>query len=192
MSYQFPDLKQIKIYREKLNIRQKELADAVKLSRAMITQIETGRSAPSYKKVVEIFNYLIRAVEAIPDSVGDVYPKKPVVFLHSVNKVKDALKILDNNDFSCIPIIDGEGNLKGKITRIRINEIYNKPKYREIFLRDILEESPPTVPHHTPTEWIMYFLTPPNCVLVTKRGKIEGIITMYDVVEKMSKNKTLR
>lgn len=191
MSYQFPDLKQIKIYREKLNINQEKLAKAVGLSRSMIAHIETGKSAPSYKKVAEIFNHLIKKIGTIPDSVGEVYLRKPVT-LRPGDKIKDALKILDTSDFSCIPITDGEENLKGKVTRIGINEISDKTDYNEIFLREILEESPPTVPHHTPTEWIMYFLTPPNCVLVTKSGKIEGIITMWDVVEKISKTKTLR
>ncbi|HVB66087.1 MAG TPA: CBS domain-containing protein [Candidatus Acidoferrales bacterium] len=191
MSYQFPDLKQIKIYRKKLDINQKELAEAIGLSRSMIAHIEIGKSAPSYKKVAEIFNHLIKKIGTIPDSVGEVYLEKPVT-LRPGDKVRKALEILDKNDFSCIPIMDGEGNLKGKITRIGINEISSKKDYNEIFLRDILEESPPTVPHHTPTEWIMYFLTPPNCVLVTKGGKIEGIITMWDVVERISKTKTLR
>ena len=53
-------------------------------------------------------------------------------------------------------------------------------------INDILEESPPTFPHDTPKTWIRPFLQiRNNCVLVTKYGKIVGIVNYWDYLSKI-------
>ena len=55
----------------------------------------------------------------------------------------------------------------------------------DIMINDILEESPPTVPHDTPKTWIRPFIQiKNNCVLVTKHGKITGIVNYWDYLSK--------
>ena len=57
MSY-IPKIKEIKKFRLRLGVEQKELAKAVGISTNMISQIETGRANPSaenFKKIIEYF-----------------------------------------------------------------------------------------------------------------------------------------
>ena len=183
MSYELPDLKQIKIIRLKLKIKRQELANAIGVTPNMITQIETDNAKPSYLKAIAIFDYFKKKIGKLPGTVEEICTEKPCT-LRPSDKVGTAEKIMANNDWDCIPIADLEGNLKGKVTKMQIDNISKKNNYQEIPIKEIMGESPPTVPYYTPTKWIMRFVTPPDCVLVTKKGNIFGIVDLYDAVER--------
>jgi len=131
-----------------------------------------------------MFGYFKKKVVKLPGTVEEICTEKPYT-LSSSDKVGTAEKIMKDKEWDCIPIVDPVNNLKGKITTVRIANISNKSNYKEIPIREVIGESPPTVPYYTPTKWIIRFLTPPDCVLVTKKGKIFGIVDLYDAVEKM-------
>lgn len=185
MIYDFPDLGQIKMYRESLGISQKTLAQKTGLKRPMIAQIETGRASTNYENVVRIFKYLIEQVGSIQKSVSAVCAEK-IISLTPTHTLSQAKEIMREKKFDCIPICDIQLNLKGKITSMGIATLTKSNKDdSEILISDIIEDSPPTVPHNTPVSWITHFLTNPgDCVLVTQKGKLFGIVTLWDLVFK--------
>ena len=172
----------------KLGISRNELAHEIDVTPNMITQIETARAKPSWEKATKMFNYFKRRAGIIPGTVEEVYTKKAFT-LRPSDKVGVAEKQMIDNDWDCIPVVDneGKGKLHGKITTVIIKSISNKNNYKEIPIREVMSEPPPTVPYCTPIKWIIRFLTPPDCVLVTKKGNdFFGIVDLWDAVEKRS------
>lgn len=60
-----PVINQIKTLRERKNIMQKEVADALGVSRQTMTAIETGKYNPSLELTLKIAKYFKKPVEDI-------------------------------------------------------------------------------------------------------------------------------
>ena len=184
----FPKLEEIKRFRVDLGITQKELAKAVGVSTNMITQIETGRTKPSADKYVKIFDYLFIKSDQRETKLEEIW-SRPIISIKPTQTVKVAKKKLDDEklDIDCLPVIDKEGRLQGKITKKGLDDLFKKTRRKpdSIIIKDVLEESPPTAPHDTPKEWVKdFFQIQNNCVLVTKDGKIKGIVNYWDYLSK--------
>ena len=188
MSY-FPTVEEIKEFRIKLGIKQHELAKATGLSTNMISQIETKRANPNTENYKKIFEYLYQKSDEKEVRLNDIQAI-PLTFLRPGQTAKDAKKVFDSSaDFDVLPVLNNDKNmlLMGKISRIGLEE-YLKTHNKEldsIMINDILEESPPVIPHDTPKQWIRNFLqVQNNCVLVSKYGKITGIVNAWDYITK--------
>ncbi len=189
MSY-FPKFDEIKEFRIKLGIKQNELAKAVGVTTNMITQIETKRANPSGEKYKKILEYLYQKSDEKEIKLGEIWAT-PIKFLTPGQTAQDAKDIFDSTeDIDLLPVLNNDKDrcLLGKITK-KVLEDYLKKNNREaykIIIKDILEESPPIVPHDTPKTWIRQFLqVKNNCVLVTKDGKITGIVNYWDYLSKI-------
>lgn len=184
MSY-LPKIEEIKEFRIKLGIKQSELAKAVGISTNMITQIETRRASPSAENYKKIFDYLYKKSDEKQMKLEEIVAS-PLEFLTPGKTAKDAKKIFDSSlDFDVLPVLnsDKDGLLLGKISRIGLEEYLenNQKDLDSIMINDIIEESPPTFPHTASKESIRPILQERNsCVLVTKEGKIIGIVNYWD------------
>lgn len=189
MSY-FPTFKEIKEFRTKLGITQNELAKAAGVTTNMITQIETERAKPSGEKYKKIFEYLYKKSDENEIKLEEIMAT-PITFLTPGQSAQDAKEIFDSSvDFDVLPVLnnDKEKLLLGKISRVGLEKYLenNKRNPTEIIIKNILEESPSTFPHDTPKSWIRPFLQIRNsCVLVTKEGKITGIVNYWDYLSKI-------
>jgi len=188
MSY-LPKIEEIKEFRIKLGIKQSEIAKAIGVSTNMIAQIETKRAKPSAENYKKIFEYLYNKSDENEIKLGEIMAM-PIISLRPGQTAQDAKEIFDGTeDIDLLPVLtnDEDGHLLGKITK-KVLDDYLKKSSREayqIIIKDILEESPPTMPHDTPKTWIRKFLqVKNNCVLVTKDGKITGIVNYWDYLSK--------
>ena len=183
MSY-FPKFDEIKEFRIKLNITQSELAKAIGVSTNMIGQIETDRAKPSAENYKKIFEYLFRKSDEKEIKLEEIWAT-PLIFLTPGKTAQDAKEIFESEkDIELLPVLtnDKDRHLLGKITKKVLLEYLekNNREANRIMIQDILEESPVTVPHDTPKTQITKFLEQNNCVLVTKNGKITGIVNYWD------------
>ena len=187
MSY-FPKPEEIKRFRIDLRIKQNELARVVGVTTNMITQIETGRAKPSADKYVKIFEYLYKKSDENEVKLEEIWAT-PIKSIKPTQTVQDAKEILDDEklDIDCLPVIDKDGHLYGKITKKGLDDLFKKTsrKADAIIIKDILEESPPTASYDTPKTWIKMFIQNRNtCVLVTKYGKLTGFVNYWDYLSK--------
>ena len=186
MSY-IPTIDEIKKFRKKLGIEQKELANAVGVTTNMISQIETKRANPSaenYKKIIEYFYKISDKNETTLEEIWAT----PLIFLTPRQSGLDAKKHFDSKeDIDVLPVLNNNEDrlLLGKISREGFEKHLEKD-LGEITIKDILEESPPTFPYDTPKTWIRPILQIKNsCVLVTKNNKIVGIVNAWDYLSKI-------
>ena len=188
MSY-FPKFDEIKEFRTKLEITQGELAKEIGVSTNMITQIETGRAKPSAENYKRIFEHLYQKSDEREIKLEEIWAT-PLIFLTPGQTAQNAKEIFDGTeDIDLLPVLtnDNDRHLLGKITKKSLEEYLKKQNRNpnDIMINDILEESPPTVPHDTPKTWIRPFIQiKNNCVLVTKHGKITGIVNYWDYLSK--------
>lgn len=189
MSY-IPTIDEIQKFRKKLGIEQNELAKAIGVTTNMISQIETKRANPSaenYKKIIEYFYQKSDKNEIILEEIWAT----PIKFLTPRQSILKAKEYFDSTlDIDVLPVLNNEQDrlLLGKISRINFEKHLkeNKMDVRTTMIKDILEESPPTFPCDTPKTWIRPILQIRNsCVLVTKDGKITGIVNYWDYLSKI-------
>ena len=185
MSY-IPKIEEIKKFRLRLGIEQKELAKAVGISTNMISQIETGRANPSAENFKKIIEYFYQKSDEHEMTLEDIWAT-PLIFLTPRQTAQDAKKYFDSTeDIDVLPVLNNDKDrlLLGKISRKGFKK-YLEKNLDEIIIRDILEESPPTFPHDTPKTWINPILQiRESCVLVTKENKITGIVNFWDYLDK--------
>jgi predicted transcriptional regulator len=185
MSY-IPKIEEIKKFRLRLEIKQKELAKAVGVTTNMITQIETGRANPSAENFKKIIEYFYQKSDEHEMTLEDIWTM-PLIFLTPRQTARDAKKYFDSTeDIDILPVLNNDKDrlLLGQISRVSF-EKYLEKDLGEIIIRDILEETPPTFPHDTPKTWIKPILQiRESCVLVTKDNKITGIVNFWDYLDK--------
>jgi len=100
-------------------------------------------------------------------------------------------KKMHDTAFSQFPV-ESRRRIVGSITERGINSTIDK--YREkaerIKVRDVMEEPFPIVPSSTPLPLIIQLLQRYQAVLVSKKGRIVGIITNADIGKIFTSKKT--
>lgn len=182
-----PRLDSIKQQRTKLRITQKKLASLVGVSTSMINQIESGRSQPSYETAKKIFDSLAKLEgESSSHKAGD-FCTKEIVKMNPTNAIDEAVKKMENESISQIPIFDGtepvgvitdEGILK-KLANLSIMQ------WKKTKVRDAMDPTPPIIDFDTPANTLVPLIRFTKCILVSKKGKIVGIITASDTLKMM-------
>ncbi len=185
MSY-IPKIEEIKKFRIRLGIEQKELAEAVGVSTNMISQIETKRAKPSAENFKKIIEYFYQKSDEHEMTLEEIWAT-PLIFLTPRQTAQDAKKYFDStDDIDVLPVLNNDKDrlLLGQISRVGF-EKYLEKELGEIIIKDILEEAPPSFPHDTPKTWIKPILQiRKSCVLVTKDNKITGIVNFWDYFDK--------
>jgi predicted transcriptional regulator len=100
--------------------------------------------------------------------------------------VEKASMIMRENDFSQLPVFDGE-RVVGSISETTVLE--NILRYKDINALKaspvgyLMDEPFPQVDDRTPIDAVLALLKYRYAVLVTKRGKVVGIITKADLLK---------
>jgi len=179
----FPELNSIKSRREKLGVKQKELAQLSKVSQSLIAKLEKQRIEPSYSIVKRIFLTLESLEHKKEKKCSDIMSKK-VIFLHQRDKIKKATEIMKKYSISQIPVLSGK-EIIGSLTESTIfNKILEGSSRKELFntlVKVIMEEPFPIVRADFPVSVIMSLLKTSNAILITEKQKIVGIVTKADL-----------
>ncbi len=183
----FPPASDIKRIRKSLDITQTELAAASSVSQSTIAKIERGRMSASYDTVVKLFETLdgMRRDEKKDLTAADVASEK-VVTVQSTDKVHQASDLMRATGYSQLPVLKGDVPV-GSISERGILELLRQGSTMEELgqsvISKVMDESYPVVSDSTPVSSVTSLMSSSGAVLVSKKGKIVGLITSADILK---------
>lgn len=182
-----PELKTIHNIRKQIGINQTQLAKAAGVSQSLIARIESGNVDPSYSKVKEIFLALENMGRGKILSAKDIMSKHLATIRSNVS-VKDAAKTMKSKKISQVPVVD-DGIVVGSISeKTIIDKVAQGLKLDNLALvpiRDLMEEAFPQIDENSHISVVSTLLEYHPAVLITSKGKINGIITKADLLKLM-------
>lgn len=171
----FPQLSSIGIRRKKAGMTQSAFAKAVGVSQSMLTKIERGKTVPSYKIAVEIFNKL-EDIEHQDEKVAKEFMNSKVITLESTDSVGAAAKLAKQHSISQFPVIS-KGKIVGSTSTL---DLIVMPKEARVGWS--LKPPFPTVHEDTPLSVVRNLLTNGPAVVVVRKDQIIGMITAEDLL----------
>ena len=182
----FPPTSEIRKRRKMLDITQSELAAVSGVSQSTITKIEKGRISASYETVVKLFE----ALDAMAENNHEVHvmdiASKDVVSVQDTCSVHEATDLLRSTGFSQIPVFKGDSPVGSISERSIFRHIRDDLSLEELSKRpvsEIMEDSFPTVPETACIDTVSSMLNSSDAVLVTRKGRIVGMITNADLLK---------
>ncbi|MDP6670654.1 MAG: CBS domain-containing protein [archaeon] len=181
-----PDLSEIKLLRKRQNLTQSGLASLSGVSQSLIAKLEAGKIIPSYDKAKRLFDILEKIHEEKTPRAKDAMTKK-VLHVNESDSIKSAVKTLEKNGLSQLPVLKNGQNVgliteRGMLAKINAGADLQKDK-----VSDVMDEACPTIQESTPLQVVSQLLNYSPAVLVKKRGKINGILTKSDLLKAMLK-----
>jgi predicted transcriptional regulator len=175
------ELNEIKHIRKKFDLSQTELANRANVSQSLIAKIESGKLDPTYSKAKKIFEVLNSLNKEHEIKANEITQNK-IISITQNDGIKDAIKKMKKYGISQMPVIEDNKSI-GIISESIILDalLNNKGK----FVKDIMEESPPVVPEKTGITVISNLLKFYPMVLVSKSGRLNGVITKADLLSKI-------
>ena len=187
MNGSFPPVSDIKRIRKSLDVTQTELAAASGVSQSTIAKIERGRMSASYETVVKLFETLegMRKSEKRDLTAADVASDK-VVTVQSTDKVHQASDLMRATGYSQLPVLKGDIPV-GSISERGIFELLRQgstmDQLAQTVIAKVMDESYPVVTDSTPMSSVTSLMSSSGAVLVSKKGKIVGMITSADILK---------
>ena len=179
-----PDLAEFEVRRRRLGVSQQKLARLAGVSQSLVSKMASGRAAIGYdaaRKISSSLDELERAVQpgrAIDEVMNGVVSIGPSASLG------EAVALMRARGFSQVPVFE-DGAQKGCISESLVNDLLGNTGKDELYARkagEVMGEMLPQVPSGTRIENIRGILKSSDAVLVTKKGKIVGIVTKTDVI----------
>jgi predicted transcriptional regulator len=170
--------------RRKLGLTQNQLAELAGVSQSYIAKLEAGKIEPSYLKVKAIFESLDKLERRKEVQASEIMTENPVV-VQQVTTVQETVEVMRRNDFSQLPVFDGDKPVGGVSERTLLDQIlYNEdgiPASKKQ-VKDIMEEGWPMVAKDAPLSLLSNLLKYYPAVLVQYKGQVVGIITKADLL----------
>ena len=173
--------KEIKEIRKKIGLTQGQLAKRANVSQSLIAKIEAGRLDPTYSNATKIFDALRDLGEKQELKAEQIMGEKMLSILPS-SSIKGAIKKMKDHGYSQLPVIQ-DNKAIGIITEAAILNAIIEDKGK--FVDDIMEGAPPVVDFATTISAVSNLLKYFQMVLVSKKGKLIGVITKTDLLAKM-------
>lgn len=161
-----------------------------------ISKIFSGRRRLTYEEAYAIASILSGYVSAIPEdvSVADIASFN-LYYVSPEQTVGEVSRIMMENGFTQLPVIDGAGRCYGVITDLSLIKAILSPPGgvdRRGWVRrlagtrvadavDILVEDVPRIPADTPLREVVFTLLHSYAFLVEEEGKVKGIVTRADI-----------
>ncbi|MCQ2052677.1 MAG: CBS domain-containing protein [archaeon] len=184
---EFPTIAEIKKIRKSLDITQEKLASESGISQSTIAKIEKGTISARYTTIVKLFETLdkMRFIEKKDFYASDVSSKN-IVSIQNNMTVRDASELMKSTGYSQLPVLDGERPV-GSISEKEIFELVRNGMTMDELSRKpinkIMGKSYPVVTENTPIGTVTAHMASSNAILVTKNGKIVGMITKADLLK---------
>lgn len=183
-----PSLGEISKKRRILGLTQKELARLAGVSQSLIAKLESGKIDSSYTKVKAVFDALKRMEIKKEVPVKEILHGE-VVGVQRDDQVSKAARLMRDHDYSQLPVFDGErvaGSISEKTILSQILAGKDLPQVSALLVEEVMEEAFPQVGDDAPLSLISSVLQVYPAVLVSRKGKIVGIITKADLLKMLS------
>ena len=164
--------------RNKLGISQRGLAQKAGVSQSVVGKLERGENVPNYKTIKAIYDAIEKEQGRERSTAEEFVEKdKKIVSVKPSDMVKDARRLMKENDFSQLPI-EEEGEYTGLVTSTKLLDIEDK----KVKIMQLSYSPLPTIPHKTPKEHFSDLLKTHQAVLVTQNREVIGMITAADLL----------
>jgi predicted transcriptional regulator len=180
----FPTLEDIAKKRHQLGLKQAELAKLAGVSQSLIAKLEAGTIDSSYTKVKTIFDVLDRLEVKSKIQAGKVLHTE-VITIQTNEPISKVVQIMKDHGYSQIPVFNGKqsvGSISEKTILRQILEGKELAEISKLPSEKIMEEAFPQVSEDAPLSLISSLLRVYSAVLVSKKGKVVGIITKADLL----------
>lgn len=179
------DLEEIPRLRKQLGLTQAELAKLSGVSQSLIAKLEAGKIEPSYSKAKSLFETLQKLQRRNSKRARDIL-SRPVEGIEADKSVQDAADLMQRKAISQLPVYEN-GKIVGSIAEKTILKLLSESKSPADAFRkkisQVMDEPFPTVHEDTPLEFIYPLFDFFLAVIVTKRDKVQGIITKGDLLK---------
>ncbi len=182
-----PELKTIHSIRKQIGINQTQLAKAAGVSQSLIARIEAGKVDPSYAKAKKIFLALESVGKGKILRANDIMSRH-VATTRSNTSVKEAAKMMRTKNISQLPVVDDDvvvGSISEKTIIDKVAQGMKLDNLALVPIRDLMEESFPQIDENSHISVVSTLLEYHPAVLVTSKGKINGIVTKADLLKLM-------
>jgi predicted transcriptional regulator len=174
----FPEIISIKIRRQRLGIKQNELAKLANISQSLIAKIESGKLNPSYEIMKRLFTLL--------DSFEHKNEKKcsqimvAVISIEKTESVKRAIDIMKKHSISQLPVFFKKqvvGSISEASVYAKILDGTPKDSLLNLSVEEIMSEPFPIINADYPISAAMPLLKSSEAILIREKNNIVGIIT---------------
>ncbi|MEM2599039.1 MAG: CBS domain-containing protein [Thermoproteota archaeon] len=181
---------EIRKERKRRGLTQSLLAKKAKVSQALIARIEKQQVDPRLSTLRKIVEALIEEEQQKGTKAIDIAVRDVIVVNHD-DTIEKAVKLMRRYGISQLPVLRN-GTPIGAVEELELLKAFSKEKDVEKFYQKKVVEAissvyPMVEPDASIADVIDYLLKGHNAVLVTRNGRLEGIITKIDVLMK-SKN----
>ncbi len=180
----FPTLEEIAKKRHQLGLKQAELAKAAGVSQSLIAKLEAGKIDSSYTKVKMIFDVLERLEVKKKIQAGKMF-QIDVVSVQKNEPISKVVQLMKTFGYSQLPVFEGKQSVGSISEKAILHQIMAGKDLKQISALstgEIMEEAFPQVAEDAPISLISSLLQVYSAVLVSKKGKIVGIITKADLL----------
>jgi predicted transcriptional regulator len=178
-----PLLSNIKIFRERLGLTQRQLAEKVGIGQPYIAKIESGKQNPSYDIVAKIFailNMELQNRDEHPLIVKTVAtPIDRMVFVKPKDTLRDVKRLI--GDYDQIPVLDTNLHCVGSVTSQLLIRLLSQDTNEKTAVKDIMGAPLPSFSENTPIKQIRNIFRVIDAGLIVDRDQITGIVTRSDV-----------
>ena len=183
----FHELSEVKKIRKRLGLTQTELARLANVSQSLLAKLESGRLNPTYNTTVRIFATLEGLAKKGRLAAKDVMNQK-IITAKRGEKISEIIQKMKRHGISQLPVME-EAKPVGLVTEgnilARLSE--NPAKVKGMKAEDIMEDCPPILAPDTGLEVISHLLSSFPLVLISKNGKLMGIVTKADILGHVGK-----
>lgn len=183
----FPQISEIRRKRKELDITQAQLAAESGISQSAIAKIERGTISASYATVVKIFETLERMKNKDLNlmTVGDV-ASKDVVSVQNTATVHEASELMKKSGYSQLPVFKGDspvGSISEKAILSQLESGMSMQVLSKKQVQQVMGESYPVISESTNISMVTVMMSNYNAVLVSRKGKIVGMVTSADLLK---------
>lgn len=184
------EISDIKALRRKLGLTQANVAKKAKVSQSLIAKIEAGRLDPSYGNAKRILEALQSLTEHNELKAKDIMTAR-IISANQGERLADVAKLMKRNAVSQILIMQGN-SVVGLVAESTIldaveSAVESGKDYAKLSCESVMEPSPPTISKDAPISAIRDLLKHFPLLVVSDRGKPEGVITKADIIAHLGK-----
>jgi predicted transcriptional regulator len=178
MVYELPD---VKLIRKRLGLSQSQLAKIAGVSQSLIAKIEAGRIDPTFSKAKKIFAALDDLTHEKDIKAKDLMNPK-IISCRPNDRIKDIIQKMKKSSISQMPVIDKD--IVGFVSEASILASLVDGKRHE-HIKEVMADVPPIIALDSTSKVVGHLLKHFPAVFVADKGKLKGVITKSDLLDKM-------
>ncbi len=185
----FPDLSEVRRRRVHVGLSQGALAQAAGVSQSLVAKVERGRVEPSYRIVQALFQALERHERhAKPEVSVRHLMSSNLVTVAPTALVGEAAHLLRRHSISQVPVLEhgfSVGSLTDRVVVSCLADPSLVDRLASVRVRQVMQEPFPQIDESTSRSVAVALLGHVPAVLVTRGGRLAGILTQSDLFKEL-------